>query len=234
MNLSKSVRIALWLILMATANANRRHFRLATAWLPHAIGNSFALFLPELSAIFLDPPEEPPAMNTRTALGATLRAMLDENPNYALYVAPSVLGYAVSHPKFNIYKGEWAKIRLFGFGLDAIPHSTTAAALCLLIHDTLAELSRQLPRHSPLAPAAAWAAAHPTLVSALVLAAVSALWEGGEYLMQQSELRARNYDYSQINMEWSLQDTLFDVLANFIGWAMAEPMRSLLTRRVSG
>lgn len=220
MHRSRLARVGLWLALVATADANRRHFHLNTAWVPHGVGNSVALFLPELVGRLAGSPASAPAPDTLAALRATLRVMATDNPKYPLYVGPAVLGYVVSHPRFNIYKGEWSKIRLFGFGLDAIPHGATAAALTLLIFDTLPELQRQLPASSPLAPMLQWVSAHPATVGALVLAALSAVWEGGEYLMQQSELRARNYDYSQINMEWSLSDTIRDVLANFIGWAV--------------
>ncbi|HBY96794.1 MAG TPA: hypothetical protein DEP84_23080, partial [Chloroflexi bacterium] len=225
MNRSRLTRIALWLALAATADANRRHFHLNTAWLPHGVGNSIALILPELTGRFLDPPCASPTPDTVTALQATLRAMIVDNPNYSFYLAPAVLGYVVSHPRFNIYKGEWAKIRFFGFGLDAIPHGTTAAALSLLIFDTLSELERRLPQTSALVRLVHWTGAHREAFAAFVLAVVSAIWEGGEYLMQQSELRARNYDYGEINMEWSLHDTFFDVLANFAGWAVASCVR---------
>lgn len=225
MNRSRLTRVGLWLALMATADANRRHFHLKTAWLPHGIGNSIALFLPELAGSLLDPSGSEPASDTLHALQATIRKVVADNPNYTLYVAPAVLGYVVSHPRFNIYKGEWARIRFLGFGLDALPHSAAAAALTLLFFETVAELERQLPDCSPLVSPVRRASAHRIVAAAAVLAGVSTIWEGGEYLMQQAELRARNYDYSRINMEWSLRDSVFDVLANFIGWAAASYAR---------
>ena len=46
----RQIRLALWLALIATANANRKHFGLRTTWLPHSVGNTVALSLPELTA----------------------------------------------------------------------------------------------------------------------------------------------------------------------------------------
>lgn len=220
MKRSRLARLGLWLTLALTANANRRHFHLTTAWVPHGAFNSFTLFFPEIADQLLPPANgQVPAPDTAAAIEDTLRAMVCDNPNYALYVTPAVLGYVLSHPSFNIYKGDLAKIRVLGFGLDAIPHSVTAAALCLLIFDTLPELRRRLPPLSALAPLTRWADEHRAFVSALALAVLTAVWEGGEYLVQQSELRARDYDYSKINMDWTVEDTIFDVLANFLGWA---------------
>ena len=46
----RQIRLALWLALLATANANRRHYGLLTTWLPHTVGNTVALSLPEVTA----------------------------------------------------------------------------------------------------------------------------------------------------------------------------------------
>src|SRR5690606_29274168 len=41
-------RYGIWLGLLGAANANRLCFGLATTWLPHLLGNTIALLLPEI------------------------------------------------------------------------------------------------------------------------------------------------------------------------------------------
>jgi hypothetical protein len=197
--------------------------------LPHAAGNSVALWLPELLSLVaraIGGHERARSDPTLAGGYEALRVLCVENPEWVQYVAPSALGYVVSHPRFNIYKGRMAEWRLFGFGLDAIPHSMTAYALTLLLQDGTRALSQALPPESSLAPIARRLAQRPALVSGLVLALLSAIWEGGEYLMRRDELRRAGGDASAINMEWSLKDTLFDLLSNAIGWGMASWRRS--------
>jgi hypothetical protein len=220
------LRYAIWLGLAGTAEANRRHFGLATTWVPHLLGNSVALLLPELCRIAdhlfqldvrLDADQHP----TAAALYACVKQLVLENMDYVDYVAPAALAYIVSHPRFNIYRGDWGELKLAGFGLDSIPHSTTAYAISELIYDSIEALERNTTAEIPLRPYVAWAAAHKTLVAGTIMAVLTLAYELGEYLIRQSELKARNYDESQINMMWSFRNTVYDVLSNGVGWAMA-------------
>jgi len=144
-----------------------------------------------------------------------------DNPRYALYIAPVPLAYTVSHPNFNIYKGNLAKIRLFGFGLDAIPHSTTAFGFTNLVIEALAAFYAHTPRAAAWRPVAAQAHRHSALVAGALLAGASSLYETGEYEIHEEELRETGGDESRINMEWSVQDTVFDLMSNTLGWAAA-------------
>ncbi|MGH2544099.1 MAG: hypothetical protein ACRDIB_14965, partial [Ardenticatenaceae bacterium] len=155
-----------------------------------------------------------------------------------LYVAPATLGYAFSHPRFNIYKGRMGAWKFLGFGLDAIPHGVTAYAITLLIHDGLEALGGAIPLEAAGAPGVpllfaqrgVWAmrmlAKYPALWSGLGLALLSAIWEGGEFLMQRDELRRAAGDTSEINMEWGLKDSIYDLFANVIGWGAASWQRA--------
>jgi hypothetical protein len=218
-------RALTWLVLAESVRANRRAYpNLPTAWLPHGAGNSLALWLPELSAAVgwacrLDQRFE--RHHTLAALYRTLCELCAENPQWGLYVAPAALGYAVSHPRFNIYKGNLAELRFLGFGLDAIPHAVTAWSLTLLLHDAITALARNLPEDSPLTPVARALARRPALFTAAALATLSAIWEFGEFSIQQDELRRAGGDATAINMEWSAEDTALDLLANSIGWLVA-------------
>ena len=42
------LRLGLWGLLLNTANANRIAYGLPTTWLPHTLGNSLGLALPEI------------------------------------------------------------------------------------------------------------------------------------------------------------------------------------------
>jgi hypothetical protein len=49
----------------------------------------------------------------------------------------------------------------------------------------------------------------------------SALYEAGEYWIHVEELRETGGDETKINLVWSAQDTLFDILSNALGWLAA-------------
>jgi hypothetical protein len=220
------LRYALWGGLLATANANRVHFGLPSTWVFHTIGNTISLLLPELygglsHAWRLDERAGRDDRGRLAAFHSVMRELVRDNPRYVGYVAPLAVGYLVSHPKFNIYKGEWAERQFVGFGLDSIPHATTAFALTRLIFDTLDALTRHLPSSVPAADSVQWAQAHADLISGTILAVGTAAYETSEWLIHNAELRATGGDASKINMEWSVEDTVTDVLSNMIGWLLA-------------
>ncbi len=218
-------RALTWLFLAESVRANRETFpTLPTAWLPHGLGNSLLLWMPELLGALDDGLGlEARCQRSATARGirGTLRAICVDNADWGSYVAPSALGYAVSHPRFNIYKGKLAELNLLGFGLDAIPHSVTAYAVARLLQDGILTLAEQMPHDAPLAPLVRALAAKPAVLSGVLLALLSGGWELGEYMMQQDELRRAGGDPEAINMQWDLQDTLFDLFANTLGWLAA-------------
>ena len=227
---SDLLRYGLWLGVVNTANANRKYYGLPTTWVFHLTLNSFILFLPELyrgaaRVLQLDARAKAKRDFISAAHGM-MRETVVENPHYALYVAPVPLAYMVSHPKFNIYKGELAKLRLFGFGLDAIPHSATAFGFTNLVMQALAAFRRNTPVNAKWYPLAARADRHSALVAGSVLASASALYESGEYAIHEEELRETNGDLSKINLVWSAQDTLFDLMANTLGWLAAIGLHS--------
>lgn len=219
---SDLVRYGLWVAVLNTANANRKYFGLPTTWVFHVTLNSLILFLPELyagTAKFLSLDEH--AAQNEDFASAVHRMMQDavvNNPHYGWYVAPVPLAYTVSHPNFNIYKGKWAKRRFLGFGLDAIPHSTTAFGFTNLVSEALAAFSRHTPRKAAWRPLARRANRHSGLIAGALLASASALYETGEYEIHQEELRETGGDETRINMEWSATDTVFDLMSNTIGW----------------
>jgi len=223
-------RYALWLGVASTANANRKYYGLATTWVFHLTLNSFILFLPEIvrganRVLQLDARAKQKRDFVTTVQGTIQDAVVD-NPNYAFYVAPVALAYMVSHPQFNIYKGDLANIRLLGFGLDAIPHSTTAFAFSLLVMDTLDAFARNTPRDAQWRRLAEGADKHSEALAGAVLIGASALYEGGEYAIHNEELRETGGDESKINLVWSVQDTLFDLMSNTLGWLAAALLRA--------
>lgn len=230
------MRYALWLAVLNTANANRKFFGLPTTWVFHVTLDSFILSLPEiLQALDVLVPHDEGAKQKRglvQSVRATLRQAVVENPNYALYVAPVALAYIVSHPKFNIYKGDYAKVRFLGFGLDAIPHSLTAFAFTNLVIDTLAAFRRHTPKDAAWRPLAERADDHAGNIAGAFLIGASALYEAGEYAIHEEELRETHGDESKINLVWSVQDTLFDVLSNTLGWLAAVVVRRPKGKRV--
>lgn len=221
-------RALLWLSVAESARANRAAFpKLPTAWLPHLLSNSFALALPEiLAAIDRIGHLDELAAESATARGirATIRRLCVDNSNWRWYIAAAAIAYAVSHPKFNIYKGAMAEFQVAGFGLDAIPHGMTAFGLARLMQDGLTTLDEEMPDDSPLADLVTRLAEHPRLVSGLIIAVLTAVWESGEYNVQQVELALMEGDYDAINMQWTAENTLFDVAANMLGWMGAALM----------
>src|SRR5258708_30542007 len=74
-----------------------------------------------------------------------------DNPAYVSYVMPLALGYILSHPRFNIYKGSLAEIRVAGLGPGALPHAATRFALNPMVSDIRDAAAEQAPFHYPLA-----------------------------------------------------------------------------------
>lgn len=227
-------RYVLWFAVAETALENRREYRMATTWLPHLLTNTASLFLPDLFRL-LTPSER--ALDTANGedpsdfevVEQTIVAVVRDNPNYAGYVTPLALGYILSHPRFNIYKGEMAEIRVAGLGLDALPHSATAYGLVALSADTIETAARVVPKKNVFSPLIQWAARNPGLVTGLVLGTATLFWEYSEYRVHQHELKERGGDVTKINMQWSMEDTIRDCVANALGWAAA-----MLFRRARG
>ena len=226
MTWNKFLRYALWAGVLVTADASRKHTGLKTAWLPHLIGDTVALLLPEFyglvaARLHLDERARSDDRALLSTLHGVMCDLVRDNPDYAQYVAPPASAYILAHPRFNIYKSEWANRQLFGFGLDSIPHAWTAFGLTRMVMDTLRVFKRRTPAGAFLAPLADQAEAHRVLVSAGVLAAASAFYEGGEYAIHRSELKAVNNDPTKIAMEWSVADTVQDLISNAVGWLLA-------------
>lgn len=221
-------RYGLWLLLANTANANRRQFGLPTTWVLHLFGNSIALLLPELIratdgllTVEKDVDDARQDAGAWPAIYATLQELVVGNPDYVKYVAPTAAAYIVSHPRFNIYRGAWAELTWWGFGLDTIPHAATAYAFTRAVYDTLDALAPRLDEHSALHPYVTWAAAHRRLVTGSAIALLTLAYETGEFLIHRQELAARDHDVNRINMMWGLKDSIFDGISNAIGWAVA-------------
>jgi hypothetical protein len=206
------VRYLLWAGVLLSANANRRHFGLASTWVFHTIGNSVTLMLPDLLRLAgLDRPGPVPAWR------GMVRDVVANNQGYAASVAPLALGYILSHPRWNIYKGAWGALHWGVFGLDSIPHATTAGGLVTLTLTSLDALGQYLPPDAPVAGWIPWARGHPVRTAAVVLGLATLVYETAEWAIHVSELAATGGDPSRINMEWSLSDTLADSLANALG-----------------
>lgn len=222
MHLPDIARYGLAAGIAATANANRRAYHMRTTWLPHLALNSVALLLPDLLRPVLAQRSVADAKAT-TLLDlavATLTELVCKNPAYVAYVAPLAAGYLLSHPDFNIYKGAWGELAIAGFGLDALPHAATAFALVRLSVDAANAAAEHADLRNPLADLLRWCQTHEALFSAAVLALATVVWELAEYRVYRHELAQRG-DPALINMQWSLDDTAADVLANLIGWAVA-------------
>ncbi len=210
-------RYAVWGVLAATADANRREYRMTTTWLPHLVVNSISLLLPDALCLLVPAKRKP-----NNLVEAVMDDMVRDNPKYVTYVFPLAAGYILSHPRFNIFKGDMGDIRIGGLGLDAIPHSATGFALTALVHDTLETAAEiQPPSTSPLSRLIHTLNRRPALVSLGILSALTFFWEYGEYSVHQHELELRDGDITKINMMWSAEDTARDVVANFLGWAAA-------------
>jgi len=216
------LRYGLWCGIVATAEANRRHYRMTTTWLPHLLANTLALLLPDLYRALRKPrfsAAEPWQQSALSIADRTIASTVCDNPYYVVYVAPLAVGYLLSSPRFNIYKGDLADVRLAGFGLDALPHSTTALALTLLIGDTLQTAAKMAPARSPISRRLLWCKRRQGGIAGAIVALVTLIWELGEYRIYKHEF-ARRGDMRRINMQWSASDTAYDCLSNAIGWAL--------------
>ncbi len=217
MKLFDLLRYGIWGVLVATADANRREYHMSTTWLPHLVTNSITLLLPDALRLLIPVKRKPSNL-----VEDVMDTMVRDNPKYVIYVAPLAAGYILSHPKFNIFKGDMGDIRVAGLGLDAIPHSATGFALTALVQDTLQTAAELEPRNtSAFARFVRWCNEHPGLVTFGILGTLTFFWEYGEYRVHQHELELRGGDISKINMMWSADDTARDVVANFLGWAAA-------------
>ena len=229
MRLASLLRYGLWCGVLATAEGNRREYHMTTTWLPHLTTNTISLLLPDIYRLVAR--AKPASRNNealpselRQVVGGTLTTMLCDNPAYVLYVAPLALGYLLSSPWFNIYKGDLAEKRLAGFGLDALPHAMTAFALTALTADTARVVGEQSSSTAGLADLGAVIDQYKTPISAIVLTAATIAWEMSEHRIYTYEL-ARRGSREQINMQWSVRDTAYDCAANLIGWLLATGWR---------
>lgn len=214
MRKSDLLRYGLWAIMAYTADANRRHYNMQTTWLPHLLTNSVSLLLPDALRLLFR------RKHPRNAVEAVMFRMARDNESYVYYVAPLAAGYILSHPRFNIYKGDWAELELAGFGLDSIPHTATAMALSALVQDSLQVVADVDDEGTLFSRALDAAAQNSALVSLGVLGVVTFVWEYGEYRIHKTEMAERG-SAQLINMQWSVADTRKDVLSNFIGWVLA-------------
>jgi hypothetical protein len=216
------LRYSIWAAIAATADANRREYHMRTTWLPHFATNTLTLLLPDALRLLFPPGHKPANLAEQV-----LFDMVRDNPNYVVYVAPLAAGYLLSHPKFNIFKGDMAEIRVAGLGPDALPHGATGFALTALVTDSLEAACRVQSMKGPLVRLARRCNQNPALTSFGVLAALTFFWEYGEYRVHVHELELQGGDIARINMMWSADDTARDVAANLLGWALA-----LLLRRI--
>jgi len=235
MQLASLLRYGLWCGVLATAEGNRREYHMTTTWLPHLTTNTISLLLPDIYRLLARAKSGPAHSGSipselRQVIEGTLTTVLCDNPAYVLYVTPLALGYLLSSPWLNIYKGDLAERRLAGFGLDALPHAMTAFALTALTTDTARVVGEQSSSTAQLAELGSLIDRCQTLISAIVLVAATIAWEMGEHRIYQYEL-ARRGSREQINMQWSVSDTAYDCAANVIGWLLATGWR-LANRRV--
>lgn len=203
----------------ATAAANEREYHMTTTWLPHFLTNSLTLLFPEAVRLVVGDKRRGDNL-----VEEVLIRMARDNDDYAYYVAPLAIGYILSHPRFNIYKGDWADIRLGPFGLDAIPHAATGFALTALVTDTLNETHHMRLPHDALGETVREARKSPAISSLSVLSLLTFFWEFSEWRVHNHELKLRG-DASKINMQWSGQDTANDIMANIFGWVLASLWR---------
>lgn len=204
------LRYALWALMAQTAYANRQHYHMVTTWLPHFLTNTAALLLPDVLRRVFSKTHQP-----RNIVEETLIAAVRDNPSYASQIAPLTLGYIISHPRFNIYKGELAQLRFGGLGLDAIPHGVTAFTLSSLIMETLTTIQQRNCYTGLLADLARWGSRKPALTTFGLLALLTAFWESGEYRIYRYEMLIRG-NLDAINMQWSRADTARDIATNML------------------
>lgn len=214
------LRYLLWAMVAQTAYANRQHYHMTTTWLPHLLTNSLSLLLPDAVRLLLGRRQR-----ADNIVEDTLMTMVRDNPHYATTVAPLAVGYIVSHPRFNIYKGDLGDLRFAGLGLDAIPHSATAFAFSVLAADTFETMGKHDEYQDPLAKVVQWGSQKPDLIALGSLTLVTLWWEYAEYRVHKQELAQRG-DITAINMQWSVEDTARDVIANGLGWALAALWRA--------
>lgn len=207
------LRYGLWIGVAATAAAKYQEYRMTTAWLPHIVVNSGALLLPDAARLVL-----PKRRRSANVIETLVRRMVRNNDNYVAYVAPLAIGYILSHPRFNIYKRPWSDLQLGGFRLDALPHGAMGLALTLAVLDTL-RTGAELP-DSLLTDLMRLGERQRGLLSLAVLTALTVIWEYGEYRVHHLEV-ARLGSPEKVNMQWSPEDTVRDVIANLSGWALA-------------
>jgi hypothetical protein len=227
MRLPDLSRYGLWCGIAVTAVGNRRLYGMTTTWLPHFATNTVSLLLPDLLRLVAPgrrAPGESACQGVRELFHGAMMEMVCDNPRYVLYVAPLAAGYLLSAPWLNIYKGELANLRLAGFGLDALPHVTTAYAMTALVTDTLRVMA-DLSSEDQLGSLLRWLDRQHKLISAAALALATLIWELGEYRIYRHELAQRG-DAESINMQWSLGDTFTDCLANALGWLLAVARQS--------
>lgn len=227
-------RLGLWLLLLNTANANRRHFGLTTTWLPHLVGNSVGLAMPELvggaDALLA---RLAPQSASVTAVRQALLDVTSKPRGWAPTMAPVTLAYVMSHPRFNIYRGAMGSWRFMGFALDSIPHSLTALSLTTLIYDGLSALRRRTPEASAIEPLVQMAYDDRVALAALVVTVLSFLYEYSEYRIHEHELALAQGDIARINMMWDAEDTARDVASNALGWLAATLIHAARTQRAA-
>lgn len=213
------LRYGLWTAVLATARRNREAYGVPTAWLTHLAGNSITLLLPDLVRLL------PPQVFTTSgdlagALLRTVRRRVLEDPNYAGYVAPLALGFIASHADYSIYHGRWAELKLYGFGLDSVPHSSAAYALARLLGETVLTFDQELPARHRLHAPIRQVAGHIDVLAALSVLLVTIAWEVSEYLAHEAEL-ATGRAPEELNMQWSLPDAITDTISNALGLSAA-------------
>lgn len=208
-------RYSLWTAVLGTAVRNRKEYGVPTAWLTHLVGNTVTLLLPDALRLFQRLPLTlPTALHPFTR---TLQRRVLDDPAYAGYVAPLALGFVASHADYSIYHGRWAELTLLGFGLDSIPHSAAAYTLARLVTKTACTLDAELPPQHRFAQPVAWAARHVDLLGTLAVLGVTVVWEVSEYLAHQAEVAKTGRDPSEVNMQWSVPDTITDSASNLFG-----------------
>jgi hypothetical protein len=240
MRQSDLARYGLWCGIVVTAEGNRREYHMATTWLPHLATNTLSLLLPDIYRMLIRrkrgggtaAPDQPVSLSGEIVelIGATLSIMLCDRPSYVLYVAPLAFGYLLSGPWLNIYKGALAEKRLFGFGLDALPHATTAFALTALVRDTARTIGDLSASTRLLGAYGNRIERYQVAISASALILATLAWELGEHRIYRYEL-ARRGSLERINMQWSLADCAYDCAANAIGWLLATAWRANMPPR---
>jgi hypothetical protein len=225
MRLADLARYGLWIAVVRTAARNRKEYGVPTAWLTHLVGNTITLLLPDkirlVRRMRLPAPSDPAIL----AILRTIDQRAREDQRYAAYVAPLALGFIASHPDYSIYHGRMAEHQIMGFGLDSVPHASAAYALVRLLSQSIVSLHQELPGDHALAEVVEWAAEHVDLVMLAVIAAVTLVWEVGEYQAHHAEIAATGRSPEEVNMQWSLSDTVTDSIANLAGTLAAIAVR---------